>query len=86
MSLFDLGWSEVYFSMNYDDFLKKQNILKEANIEFKTKVQNNSIRLSMNNIDGRGVALSRGGPAINDYFKILVKKQDFDNVRYILNK
>ena len=84
MSLFDLGWMEIYVSMNYQDYLKKQALLRNANIMFKAKIQSNSLRLALNNLDGRNVSLSRGGPAIKDYYKILVKKQDCDYAKHIM--
>ena len=84
MSLFDLGWQELYVSMNYQDYLEKQSLLKNANILFKTKIQNNSLRLSSSNLNGRSVSLSRGAPAIQDYYRILVKKQDYDYAKHLV--
>ncbi|MDF1495164.1 hypothetical protein [Caproiciproducens sp. CPB-2] len=84
MSLFDLGWQELYVSMDYQDYLEKQSLLRNANILFKTKIQNNSFRVSLNNLDGRNASLSRGAPAIQDYYRILVKKQDYDYAKHIV--
>ncbi|WP_444659370.1 hypothetical protein ACRQV7_02840 [Caproiciproducens sp. R2] len=84
MSLFDLGWQELYVSMDYQDYLEKQSLLKNANILFKTKIQNNSLMVSLNNLDGRNASLSRGAPAIQDYYRILVKKQDYDYAKHLI--
>lgn len=86
MSLFNFGWEQVYFTMNYAEFLAKQNRLREAGIDFRTKIENNSLRISMNNIRGTNAALSRGGPPVKDYYKLLVRKEDLDYAEHILNK
>jgi hypothetical protein len=83
--MFNFGWEQIYLSIDFEEFLKKQNLLREAGVSFKTKIQNNSIRLSMNNLDGRTAALSRGGPPIRDYYKIFVKKEDSDYAKHIIN-
>ena len=77
---------EIYFSLDRQEFFQKQNILRSENIGFKTKIDNNSLRMSMNNLNGRSVALSRGGGAdLKDYFRIYVKSKDVELAKELLS-
>ena len=65
--------------------LKIENDLKEEKIEYKLKIMNNHIRLSLNNLDGCCVSLNRD-MNIKNYYKILIKKSDEELARKILLK
>jgi hypothetical protein len=80
------GWKEVYFGTNMQESFQKQNILRNQNIPFKTKTDSTSLRMSMNNLDGRSGALSRGGPALPDYYRIYVKNADVEYAKELLTK
>lgn len=85
MAFFLWGWEEIYFSLDRQDFFQKQNILRSQNIGFKTKTDNNSLRMSMNNLNGRSAALSRGGPELKDYYRIYVKSKDVAYAKELLS-
>lgn len=85
MALFLFGWEEVYMGTNMQEFFQKQNILRNQNMQFKTKTDSNSLRMSMNNLDGRSGALSRGGPALLDYYRIYVKSKDVEYAKELLS-
>lgn len=88
MRLFRTAWAEVYLSTDYGDYLKKQDMLRKSGLEFKAKIRNNSLRLSMNILGGAGgrnASLSRGGLPVKDYYVIFVRRGDMDYVNYMLN-
>lgn len=86
MSIFKASWQEVFFSMDQQEFFKCQNTLRENGIRFKVKTENNSLRASINNLDGRSAGLSRGSLPVKDYYKILVQREDADRAKYLFNK
>ena len=71
------NWIEVYFTSEMEKFFTAKNLLNEQGISYKTDIINNSIRLLMNN-------LGRDGN-VKDYYKILVKKKDAQQAKYILS-
>jgi len=88
VNLFHFDWVEVYLSTDYGDYLKKQNVLRKAGLEFKTKIRNNSLRLSMNILgtpSDRDTFLSRGGLPVKDYYVIFVRRRNSDYVRRLLS-
>lgn len=67
-------WIEVYCTQEREKLFKAKNLLYENNIIYKTKTTDNNLRLSMNNIDGRGVALSRTSE-VKNFYRLLVLKR-----------
>lgn len=60
-----------------EKFLFAKNLLNEHGISYKTDIINNSIRL--------GHASGRDGN-VKDYYKILAKKKDAPQAKYLLSK
>lgn len=79
------GWKEVYLGTNRDEFFQKQNILHKQQIKFKTKRDNDSIRMAMNNVGGRSAVLSRFGTSEKDRFQIFVKSKDAQYAKELLS-
>ncbi len=74
------NWLEVYFTSEMEKFFIAKNLLNEQGISYKTDTINNSIRLS-----GKiSPALCRDGN-VKDYYKILVKKKDALQAKYLLS-
>lgn len=71
------NWMEVYFTLEMEKFLFAKNLLNEHGISYKTDIINNSIRL--------GHASGRDGN-VKDYYKILAKKKDAPQAKYLLSK
>ena len=78
-------WLEVYFTCEMEKFFVAKNLLNEQGISCKTDIINNSIRLSMNNLGKISPALCRDAN-VKDYYKILVKKNDALQAKYLLSK
>lgn len=75
------NWLEVFFTSEMEKFFIAENLLNEQGISYKTDIINNSLRLYGN----RSPALSRDGN-VRDYYKILVKKKDAHQAKYLLSK
>jgi hypothetical protein len=68
------GWKEIFVSTNKEDFEQAKQKLEKHHIEYKAKVKDDNVRLSMNNLDGRqGASLSRFGKTLNIYYYLYVK-------------
>lgn len=78
-------WREIYSTQELERLYKVKNLLDENNIIYKTKTINNNLRLSMNNLNGRGVALSRTGQ-VRDFYRIFVLEKDKEQALYVLSK
>lgn len=78
-------WREIYSTQELEKLYKVKNLLDENKIIYKTKTINNNLRLSMNNLNGRGVALSRTGQ-VRDFYRILVLEEDKERALYVLSK
>lgn len=78
-------WREVYCTSDMDKFFKAKNLFAAQNIAYKTSTTNNKLRLSMNNLSGSSVALSRGS-GVKDFYKVLVEVKDESKARFILSK
>jgi len=73
------GWHEIYVSTNKNDFDQAIKKLDDHKIGYRVKTKNGDQRLSINNLDGRQIALMRGmGGTSNNFFYIYVKKQDVE--------
>lgn len=80
------GWNEVYLCTCKEDFEQAKNKLDNCKIKYNVKIKNDAQRLSMNNLDGRQAALSRGGFASNTYYYIYVKKENIEFAKECLNR
>lgn len=74
--LFSNWLEEVYFTSEMEKFFIAKNLLNEHGISYRTDIINNSIRISP--------SLCRDGN-VKDYYKILVKKKDAFQARYLLS-
>ena len=83
--LFSGKWEEIYCTSDQEAFFRAKYILDEQGISFKTDLINNQLRLYFNNEDGSRAALSRDG-SVRDFYKVLVKKEDQERARQILEK
>lgn len=75
------NWQEVYFTSEMEKFFMAKNLLNEQGISYKTDIINNSIRL----LGKVSPALCRDGN-VKDYYKILVKKKDALQAKYLLSR
>lgn len=78
-------WKEVYCTSNMEKFFRVKNLLDAQNIAYKTNTANNNLRLSMNNLTGSSVALSRDG-SVKDFYEVLVEEKDEARAKAILSK
>ena len=76
-------WKEVYCTSDMEKFFRAKNLLDAQNIAYKTNTTNNNLRLSMNNLTGSSVALSRDG-SVKDFYEVLVEEKDEARARSIL--
>ena len=76
-------WKEVYCTSDMEKFFRAKNLLDAQNIAYKTNITNNNLRLSMNNLNGSSVALSRDG-SVKDFYEVLVEEKDEARARSIL--
>ncbi|HJC56920.1 MAG TPA: DUF2007 domain-containing protein [Candidatus Eisenbergiella intestinipullorum] len=83
--LFSQKWEEIYVTSDQEAFFRAKYLLDEQGIPFKTDQISNQLRLSFNNADGSRAALGRDG-SVRDFYKILVKKEDREKARLILEK
>ena len=83
--LFSQKWEEIYATSDQEAFFRTKYLLDGQGISFKTDLINNQLRLSFNNADGSRAALGRDG-SVRDFYKILVKKEDREKARMILEK
>ena len=78
-------WKEVYCTSNMEKFFRVKNLLDAQNIAYKTNTTTNNLRLSMNNLTGSSVALSRDG-SVKDFYEVLVEEKDEARAKAILSK
>ncbi len=72
------------FMLDYSKLLEMKKILDEKGIAYTLKTKSNSLRLSLNNLDGHSIALNRD-KSIQDYYIITVKKEDEVAIRKVLS-
>lgn len=77
-------WKEVYTTSDMEKFFRVKNLLDTQNITYKTNTTNNNLRLSMNNLNGSSVALSRDG-SVKNFYEVLVEEKDEARARAILS-
>ena len=78
-------WKEVYTTSDMEKFFRVKNLLDTQNIAYTTNTTNNNLRLSMNNLNGSSVALSRDG-SVKDFYEVLVEEKDEARARAILSR
>ena len=78
-------WKEVYTTSDMEKFFRVKNLLDTQNIAYRTNTKNNNLRLSMNNLNGSSVALSRDG-SVKDFYEVLVEEKDEARAKAILSK
>ena len=78
-------WKEVYTTSDMEKFFRVKNLLDTQNIAYRTNTTNNNLRLSMNNLNGSSVALSRDG-SVKDFYEVLVEEKDEARARVILSR
>ncbi len=83
--LFKKKLTEIYSTQDLEKLYRIKNILRENNIYYMTETTNNSLRLSMNNLNGRNPILSRTGN-VKDFYRLFVYKKDQEKAAYILSQ
>ena len=83
--LFSQKWEEIYATPDQEAFFRAKYLLDGQGISFKTDLINNQLRLSFNNADGSRAAIGCDG-SVRDFDYILVKKEDREKARLILEK
>ena len=59
--LFNRKLTEIYSTQDLEKLFRVKNILRDNHIYYMTETTNNSLRLSMNNLNGRNPILGRTG-------------------------
>ena len=77
-------WKEVYTISDMEKLFRVKNLLDAQNIAYKTNTTNNNLRLSMNNLNGSSVDLSRDG-SVKDFYEVLVEEKDEARAKAILS-
>lgn len=81
------SWKELYFGTDFKEYTRIRNILEDNQIPAKTQVTNARSRMSSDLPLGGNPAVldSSGQKSLNDEYKILVKKQDWENAKYLIS-
>lgn len=72
-------WETVYFTEKSEDFYAIQYKLRDGNIRFRTKVTNNNAR---GRYDRGNIIINE---QVNNYYEILVKKDDVGEANEIIH-
>lgn len=83
--LFKKKLTEIYSTQDLEKLYRVKNVLRENNIYYMTETTNNSLRLSMNNLNGRNPILGRMGN-VRDFYRLFVYKKDQEKAAYILSQ
>lgn len=83
--LFKKKLAEIYSTQDLEKLYRVKNTLRENDIYYITETTNNSLRLSMNNLNGRNPILGRTGN-IKDFYRLFVYKKDQEKASYILSR
>ena len=83
--LFKKKLTEIYSTQDLEKLYRLKNILRENNIYYMTETTNNSLRLSMNNLNGRNPNLGRTGN-VKDFYRLFVYKKDQEKAAYIISQ
>lgn len=81
------SWKELYFGTDFKEYTRIRNILEDNQIPAKTQVTNTRSQMSSDLPLGGNPAVldSAGQKNLNDEYKILVKKQDWENAKYLIS-
>lgn len=82
--MFFSTWKEIYSTWEMGEFYTIKQLLYENNIQLKTDILDNNVRISQNPVRGGGI-LSRFGNTKNLY-RIFVKEVDYNRAMVILSK
>lgn len=83
--LFGRKLTEIYSTQDLEKLYHVKNMLRENNIYYMTETTNNSLRLTMNNLNGRNPILGRTGN-VKDFYRLFVYKKDQEKAAYILSQ
>ncbi len=82
--MFFSTWKEIYSTWEMEEFYTIKQLLYENNIQLKTDILDNNVRISQNPVRGDGI-LSRFGNTKNLY-RIFVKEVDYNRAMVILSR
>lgn len=82
--MFFSTWKEIYSTWEMGEFYTIKQLLYENNIQLKTDILDNNVRISQNPVRGDGI-LSRFGNTKNLY-RIFVKEVDYNRAMDILSR
>ena len=82
--MFFSTWKEIYSNWEMGEFYTIKQLLYENNIQLKTDILDNNVRISQNPVRGDGI-LSRFGNTKNLY-RIFVKEVDYNRAMVILSR
>jgi hypothetical protein len=83
--LFKKKLIEMYSTQDLEKLYRVKNILRENEIYYITETTNNSLRLSMNNLNGRNPILGRTGN-VKDFYRLFVYRKDQEKAAYVLSQ
>lgn len=81
-----LGWRKIFVSLNKEDAYSAMRMLENKLIPCRLNVETENKRLSMNNLEWRNLALSRGfgNYDSNTFYHIYVKKAYVEYAKRII--
>ncbi|WP_097002993.1 hypothetical protein [Lacrimispora amygdalina] len=83
--LFKKKLVEIYSTQDLEKLYRVKNKLRENDIYYMTETTNNSLRLSMNNLNGRNPILGRTGN-VKNFYRLFVYKKDQEKAAYFLSQ
>ncbi|MDW2797674.1 hypothetical protein RZO55_08820 [Clostridium boliviensis] len=83
--LFKKKLVEIYSTQDLEKLYQVKNKLRENDIYYMTETTNNSLRLSMNNLNGRNPILGRTGN-VKNFYRLFVYKKDQEKAAYFLSQ
>lgn len=81
-----LGWKEIFTTTDMAAFNKCLDLLALEHIRYQYTTDNGSGRLSSNLVWGASPMLSRGMNGQGGFYRVYVKKKDFDRAAFCLRK
>lgn len=80
------SWTELYYGMDYAEFLRIEHLMECNHIKIKSKVRSNRDRLSNDVVLGGSpfTLNSSGMNSFNEEYQILVKKDELDKARSLI--
>lgn len=83
--LFKKKLVEIYSTQDLEKLYRVKNKLRENDIYYMTETTNNSLRLSMNNLNGSNPILGRTGN-VKNFYRLFVYKKDQEKAAYFLSQ